>query len=385
MAPSIFEQTGWRRPYPAMMLQGWDGAQDLLLKVTACDFDLEDPAFQFYAQQRGLLWAAGAPGSALWKSLCPPWPEIREPWTRITRAKLQDLWELFQQLEAEQVMRLWPRWNEYKAARTAPAQELQAPAQTNNGAEPLGQLSLVIGSRYAVAFYAKDGTIERFSGILRHRRQDGSAEFQVKPGYTRTLYPHHLVAISLIGWSRPAYQILINPEKYLSARIIRPPKWERLVDVVNRRTGVWRRYNRSMESTRFFYQYQVPIARLTPDSGDICKSVSAYLLGEKKPIQPPFEYAGKLWVGTGACYSKHRAEWVEAWSLCPIKEWHGSVCRDSSEIIDAWNEGARARGDMTGFAVSSKHKYVLAEKAIFTPDPDFQEFKTDNRGQLCLF
>lgn len=56
-ARSIEQQTGWRRPHPQMLLQNID----LLQKVTSFDYDLLDPDFVQYAHARGCMNGAGAP------------------------------------------------------------------------------------------------------------------------------------------------------------------------------------------------------------------------------------------------------------------------------------------------------------------------------------
>ena len=111
---------------------------ELLLKVTEFDFDLSDDGFLFYAEQRGVLWYAGAEGSrrrefvgnvALGREdfVADPYfqfaetaPECGEPhrydekeletaWRVIcyTRARLQDAWELYK--EDVDIMRRWVR------------------------------------------------------------------------------------------------------------------------------------------------------------------------------------------------------------------------------------------------------------------------------------
>jgi hypothetical protein len=55
MAKSITEQTGWKRPSPVAICQGFD----VLRKVTEYDFDLSNLEFQNYCRARGVLYKAG--------------------------------------------------------------------------------------------------------------------------------------------------------------------------------------------------------------------------------------------------------------------------------------------------------------------------------------
>jgi hypothetical protein len=135
MARSIHHQTGWRRPYPNMLLQD----ADTLLRVTEYDFDLSDPGFLFYCEQRGVLHCMGGPDSRRREfiadtrlgftdlkadpilSFAQEWPpgsgqrhrytdaELETLWRiiRYDRARLQDAWELYRQ--DTEIMRLWVR------------------------------------------------------------------------------------------------------------------------------------------------------------------------------------------------------------------------------------------------------------------------------------
>jgi hypothetical protein len=135
MARSIHYQTGWRRPYPNMLLQD----ADTLLRVTEYDFDLSDPGFLFYCEQRGVLHCMGGPDSRRREfiadtrlgftdlkadpilSFAQEWPpgsgqrhryadaELETLWRiiRYDRARLQDAWELYRQ--DTEIMRLWVR------------------------------------------------------------------------------------------------------------------------------------------------------------------------------------------------------------------------------------------------------------------------------------
>lgn len=54
--PSIFEQTGWRRPYPKMILQD----VNILLKINKFSFDLCSPGFVEYVKARvGIDYSPG--------------------------------------------------------------------------------------------------------------------------------------------------------------------------------------------------------------------------------------------------------------------------------------------------------------------------------------
>ena len=57
--PTIQEQTGWKRSTPVAICQDFD----VLLRVRAWDFDLENAAFLDYADARGVLYKAGSIGS----------------------------------------------------------------------------------------------------------------------------------------------------------------------------------------------------------------------------------------------------------------------------------------------------------------------------------
>jgi hypothetical protein len=121
--PSIQHQTGWKRPYPRMLCQDLD----VLLRITQYDFDLSDPEFHRYAEQRGVLYVAGREGSPRWRftgdftqgrgqfltDSCfrfaqeyPVGSGVRHMYTPdevafhwkvmcIARAKLQDAWEIY--------------------------------------------------------------------------------------------------------------------------------------------------------------------------------------------------------------------------------------------------------------------------------------------------
>ncbi len=54
-AKTIYQQTGWRRPGPQTICQDFDA----LVRVSEYDFDLNDPEFSRYCEQRGVGWKAG--------------------------------------------------------------------------------------------------------------------------------------------------------------------------------------------------------------------------------------------------------------------------------------------------------------------------------------
>jgi hypothetical protein len=114
VARSIAEQTGWNRPHPMTMLQGFDTALELLLRITEWDFDLSDPGFVFYCKQRGTLYLVGEPGTAWWQMVCDfsrkevgPGAGLDTKYLLIARGRLQDCWEMYLMPEAAQIMRLY--------------------------------------------------------------------------------------------------------------------------------------------------------------------------------------------------------------------------------------------------------------------------------------
>ncbi|GHV50274.1 hypothetical protein FACS1894216_02170 [Synergistales bacterium] len=118
-AKSIYDQTGWKRPYPQTILMD----TDILQKVTEHDFDIMAPGFEEYAERRGCLNGAGVKGSDRWKIVTDhSWTlkkflasgllsrnekktikfdeaDVRTTWKCILYAKahLQDCWELWNQ------------------------------------------------------------------------------------------------------------------------------------------------------------------------------------------------------------------------------------------------------------------------------------------------
>lgn len=138
-APTIQQQTGWGRPYPHMMLQGFDAALGFLLKIERFDFDLDSPHFRFYAEQRGCLWLAGNEGCETWE-VCrradkegqlPPDAEQRH---KLACGRLQDCWELYQTHHEmrEEILGAWvppagvPKWpqEQEQAAPQPPAGQM---------------------------------------------------------------------------------------------------------------------------------------------------------------------------------------------------------------------------------------------------------------------
>lgn len=123
VCPSIFEQTGWKRPYPQMICQDIS----VLARITRYDFNLSDSGFRAYAQRRGVLHVAGKIGSPRWRFIgdfskgradfmgdayfnfaqeYPAGSGVRRKFTReemafrwklicIARGKMQDAWELY--------------------------------------------------------------------------------------------------------------------------------------------------------------------------------------------------------------------------------------------------------------------------------------------------
>lgn len=60
-ARTIFEQTGWRRPYPQTLCMRYE----TLCKITEYDYDLSDAGFVDYARRRGCMNGVFREGSAL--------------------------------------------------------------------------------------------------------------------------------------------------------------------------------------------------------------------------------------------------------------------------------------------------------------------------------
>lgn len=102
-APSIAQQTGWQRPHPQTMLQGFEGAINLLERVVEWDFDLDDPGFQAYAKRRGLgdcLFPADGEDGRIARQYRSAEgiaaDQVATPrYLRIKIGRLQDAWELY--------------------------------------------------------------------------------------------------------------------------------------------------------------------------------------------------------------------------------------------------------------------------------------------------
>jgi hypothetical protein len=108
-APTLAQQTGWQRPHPHMLCQGFDKALEITLAVTQFDFDLDCPAFRFYAEQRGVLWLAGNPGSDFWQACRDAGrtgrlPAEADSRLRVACGRLQDAAEIYR---TEQIMVPW--------------------------------------------------------------------------------------------------------------------------------------------------------------------------------------------------------------------------------------------------------------------------------------
>lgn len=124
---SIYEQTGWQRPYPEAILTRYE----LLCKITNFDFDLGNEGFQKYARSRGCLNTAFRAGSCHRRYVHDHWlteadyladndieithaqiyegkrheyteSERHGNWQLIVvaRAKLQDCWEVYNKTAA---------------------------------------------------------------------------------------------------------------------------------------------------------------------------------------------------------------------------------------------------------------------------------------------
>ena len=85
MARTVYEQTGWKRPYPETICQDLDAQ----LKITEYDYDMMNPEFVAYVKARiGYCLVVG-------DFLASDAKEDDDQWKKITRAKIQDCWELF--------------------------------------------------------------------------------------------------------------------------------------------------------------------------------------------------------------------------------------------------------------------------------------------------
>jgi hypothetical protein len=117
-ARSIAEQTGWGRPHPQTMLQGFPNSLELLLQVTETDFDLEDPGFRFYCQQRGIAdlfsWAARETAGD---------DTTDAKIIRLAKGRLQDAWEMYCSPGAAEIMRKWVRPGVHDPYHGSPAWE----------------------------------------------------------------------------------------------------------------------------------------------------------------------------------------------------------------------------------------------------------------------
>jgi hypothetical protein len=106
--PTIEQQTGWRRPHPQTLLQD----MDTLLRVTHFEFDLDDPGFRFYCNQRGVLYLAGRENSECWQATRQAGRsgtiqgEIDKIF-HLACARLTDAWDLYHQPAAAEIMKSW--------------------------------------------------------------------------------------------------------------------------------------------------------------------------------------------------------------------------------------------------------------------------------------
>lgn len=154
-APTITEQTGWRRPHPQTLLQGFPEAIDLLARITVYRYDLDDPDFLFYLERRGMFDLPGKAGSPYWHAMraagqgSGELPD-RHSHTVYAAGRLTDAWELFCRPEAIDIMRDRVRPGPHDPY--APSAPWQPPARSNDSphaaappefqADARGQLSL---------------------------------------------------------------------------------------------------------------------------------------------------------------------------------------------------------------------------------------------------
>ncbi len=88
---TIEQQTGWERPWPKMICQD----HKVLLKITEFSYDLSSDEFVGYFMARtGQLITCCDAGTAMQNVLAPD-SDTTDIVDRITKAKLQDCWELF--------------------------------------------------------------------------------------------------------------------------------------------------------------------------------------------------------------------------------------------------------------------------------------------------
>lgn len=99
--PSVREQNGFVRPLAVSLCQDYL----LLLEILEYDYQLSNSLFCEYAEERGVLYKAGDPGSTWW-TLLDDWRTTRadfelfcDPsmWLQfnIARGALQDVWEVW--------------------------------------------------------------------------------------------------------------------------------------------------------------------------------------------------------------------------------------------------------------------------------------------------
>jgi len=108
---SIREQTGWKRPFPKQICQ----ERDVLLKITKFNYDINDKKFILYVRSRtGIVLDLALLSEDrrrkeeedrrnkgledYWensKKLFDKDSVVEETWMKITKSKIQDCWELY--------------------------------------------------------------------------------------------------------------------------------------------------------------------------------------------------------------------------------------------------------------------------------------------------
>jgi len=89
---SLFEQTGWKRPYPKMLCQDWS----ILNRIYFFSYDLSNLDFLDYLKSRGIICISKEP-ERLEKAIATYGPESKsgDKCIIMMKQKIEDAWFLF--------------------------------------------------------------------------------------------------------------------------------------------------------------------------------------------------------------------------------------------------------------------------------------------------
>jgi hypothetical protein len=86
---TIYEQTGWKRPFPQMICQD----PEVLLKITEFDFDLDNEGFiDYFISRTGIMYGYSDDPELAEQLLMSDDPPRYQ---KIVKGRLQDCWELY--------------------------------------------------------------------------------------------------------------------------------------------------------------------------------------------------------------------------------------------------------------------------------------------------